>query len=287
MLLLVSPICSECVLGAKAVRSSILDRYPEVAAIVVWQPMLEGDSAAAARRASGVFAGADAEQMYDAGRRTGGAYARGPFRGNWNQADAALPPDHWLRAMRTKPEAEEPEWDLYMMYPPGVRWEGETPPRPAHFIRHLGRGGAEDRSIYFRDRFDAEPRTGDLYEAMAEMASDALGAATNSAHEVQANARHIELLGFEGCPLTPRLRENLRSATARLGVSFRDVDLTALPEDDSRRGYPAPTILVDGADLFGLPQPLRGNLGCRVYPDGLPRAQAIAEAIRGLSSSGN
>lgn len=28
-------------------------------------------------------------------------------------------------------------WDVYLLYPPGVRWEGSTPPRPAFWMHQL------------------------------------------------------------------------------------------------------------------------------------------------------
>jgi hypothetical protein len=88
----------------------------------------------------------------------------------------------------------------------------------------------------------------------------------------------IELLGFPGCPNTPRMRENLRSAVASLGPawSFTDTDQGTLPEGDPRRGYPAPTILVNGNDLYGMPPPRTPSMGCRVYPGGVPDAAELA-----------
>ena len=82
----------------------------------------------------------------------------------------------------------------------------------------------------------------------------------------------IELLGFPGCPNTPAMRENLTAALAAIGKgwAFQDTNQEALPEDDPRRGYPTPTILVNGRDLFGLPVPTAPSMGCRLYPGGVP-----------------
>src|SRR5262245_19883832 len=63
-----------------------------------------------------------------------------------------------------------------------------------------------------------------------------------------ASAMKIEVLGFEGCPHTPDLLANTQSAAAAAGVAVVYVDQHHLAEDDLRRGYPAPTILVDGRD---------------------------------------
>ena len=32
----------------------------------------------------------------------------------------------------------EPAWDVYLLYPPGILWEKEGPPRPAFFMHQLG-----------------------------------------------------------------------------------------------------------------------------------------------------
>ena len=59
---------------------------------------------------------------------------------------------------------------------------------------------------------------------------------------------HIAFIGSSTCPNTPLLRENLRQAIklldAQLIVEY--LDQNHLPEDDIRRGYPTPTILLDG-----------------------------------------
>jgi|GEM_PF-1959405 len=89
----------------------------------------------------------------------------------------------------------------------------------------------------------------------------------------------IELLGFPACPLTPRLRANLSRALG--GAAFTEVDQELLPSGDPRRGWPAPTILVDGRDLFGLHAPASAEMGCRIYEGGVPTADEIAARLRG------
>ena len=32
----------------------------------------------------------------------------------------------------------EDAWDIYLVYPPGVRWDGELPPAPAYWMHQLG-----------------------------------------------------------------------------------------------------------------------------------------------------
>jgi len=88
----------------------------------------------------------------------------------------------------------------------------------------------------------------------------------------------IELLYFDGCPNTPKMLDSLDYAVIHSAIaasSLERTDLTTLPEDDLRRGYGSPTILVDGHDLFGASAPASPNMSCRIYPDGLPTTQAI------------
>ena len=151
------------------------------------------------------------------------------------------------------------------------RWEGEAP-NPDAFIRHLGRD-EQGRSRYWRDRFNAPPTTGELHEAMERMGRDILGAPT---------AMKIELLGFPGCPDTPAMRRSLHAAIESLGsgLTYDDVNQESLARDDPRRGWPTPTVLVNGEDLFGLAPPTAPLMRCRAYEGGVPNAEAIAARLK-------
>jgi hypothetical protein len=90
--------------------------------------------------------------------------------------------------------------------------------------------------------------------------------------------RRITFLGSQGCPNTPPLRASLARALALLGngLEVEDVDQDRLALDDPRRGYPTPTILIDGSDLFGMPSPKNRFPACRIYGGGLPSPDEIA-----------
>ena len=41
----------------------------------------------------------------------------------------------------------------------------------------------------------------------------------------------------------------------------------------------SPTVLINGIDLEGLPEPESGNLACRYYSNGIPSVESIINAI--------
>ena len=88
-----------------------------------------------------------------------------------------------------------------------------------------------------------------------------------------------------GSPV-PQMRENFRRAVVLLGVEIavREIDLEDLREGDPLLRYAAPTVLVDGRDLMGLPPRSRAALSCRLYPGGLPDAETLASRLGPLVS---
>lgn len=97
---------------------------------------------------------------------------------------------------------------------------------------------------------------------------------------------HIEILGFADCPHTAPFRGRVETAVHRLGgFTVVTIDQESLPPNDLRRGYPAPTALVDGRDLFGLPTPSSPSMSCRVYPGGLPSVEEIEARLRSVRGS--
>jgi hypothetical protein len=92
------------------------------------------------------------------------------------------------------------------------------------------------------------------------------------------------LLYFDGCPLTPSVRQDLASAAAILGISVEEVDLARLPPGDPRLRYGSPTVLVDGRDVLGVPPSPDAGLACRPYLQGLPTAQRWAQLLRATTA---
>lgn len=96
---------------------------------------------------------------------------------------------------------------------------------------------------------------------------------------------NIEVLGFAECPNTFEFLERVKTAARRFErAKVVYIDQEALPISDLRRGYPTPTALVNGDDLFGLPRPASPSMGCRVYKGGLPAADRIEERLRAIAA---
>ncbi len=64
----------------------------------------------------------------------------------------------------------------------------------------------------------------------------------------------LELLTHDGCPCTPTMQASLLDALRSLRGwwAYRLVTQQTLSPADIRRRYPAPTVLHQGRDLFGL-----------------------------------
>ena len=94
---------------------------------------------------------------------------------------------------------------------------------------------------------------------------------------------NIELIAFSACPTLPLLRDSLRGALDHLAstAQFHEVDPGALADDDPRRCWACPTVLVDGLDLFdSAPASCAPLEGCRIYAHGLPDAGELIERLR-------
>lgn len=70
-------------------------------------------------------------------------------------------------------------------------------------------------------------------------------------------SQSVTFLTREGCVNTAVMRGRLDEALKGLSMSseYQVVDLDSLPNSDARRGYPTPTVLINGVDLFGYPAP--------------------------------
>lgn len=67
----------------------------------------------------------------------------------------------------------------------------------------------------------------------------------------------LVFLTRDGCVNTATTRTRLDEALGRLGVAtdYAVIDADTLSDSDARRGYGTPTVLDEGRDLFGMPEP--------------------------------
>ncbi len=74
-----------------------------------------------------------------------------------------------------------------------------------------------------------------------------------------------------------RVREAI--AKSEIDIEFKEVlvDTPAKAELHKYRG--SPTVLVNGIDLEGLPEPESGNLACRYYKNGITSVETMINAI--------
>src|SRR3954467_4684587 len=67
----------------------------------------------------------------------------------------------------------------------------------------------------------------------------------------------LVFLTRDGCVNTPDMVNNLDDALKSLGWAndYQYIDIGKLPSTDARTGYPTPTVLWKGNDIFGMPVP--------------------------------
>lgn len=93
----------------------------------------------------------------------------------------------------------------------------------------------------------------------------------------------IELLHFEGCPVSAEVLGILEGVVAKEG--FAAEVLPVIPDPDDRSDFSgSPTILVNGEDLFPAGRRAAHATSCRIYatpesPKNHPTAPMVREAL--------
>jgi hypothetical protein len=113
VVMLAAPTCGLCLQGVTEVQNALLSREsdPRLRPYIVWVPQLGGqekDIPAATRFVSD----ARATHYWD-GLRV------------------------MMRGYRATLGLSEDAWDVYLVYGPGARWEGELPPKPDYWMHQL------------------------------------------------------------------------------------------------------------------------------------------------------
>ena len=122
VLAILSPTCGECIEGHEVIQK-VFNRFESnrLSGLIVWLPMLAGDDASAATTQAGTFSdGRLLLQGWDRNREIGKAFEK------------------TLGLTRTA-------WDVYLVYEPGVTWNGELPPRPSYWMHQLTEDSGADQ----------------------------------------------------------------------------------------------------------------------------------------------
>jgi hypothetical protein len=98
------------------VQDEVLRQVPSegLAVYVVWEPILRTDDERSSRKATILFPDSRVVQYWTESTEVGRLF----------QDAIGL--------------TTEPAWDVYLLYPPGVRWDDAAPPRPELFMHQLG-----------------------------------------------------------------------------------------------------------------------------------------------------
>ena len=112
-----------CRQGASVIKTAVLEAIEDASlrAYVVWVPVLPADQRTAAQEASSLVPDKRASHFWD---------SEGALTRTFSRV-LGLPPGC-------------PVWDVYLTYPPGIRW-GQEPPAPLYWQHQLGAVAAAPR----------------------------------------------------------------------------------------------------------------------------------------------
>lgn len=119
---LLSPTCGICQKGQGVVQSVFAKNANDarLRGFVVWLPMLPSDSKESAGAQAASFVDGRLMQQWDGERASGNLLAK---------------------TLGLKGAA----WDVYLLYAPGVKWDGEQPPAPAFWMHQLREESGDDQ----------------------------------------------------------------------------------------------------------------------------------------------
>jgi len=98
----------------------------------------------------------------------------------------------------------------------------------------------------------------------------------------------IEIQHFHGCPNSEEMINRTKKAVTQseLEIEYKEVIVDTPEKAEQYKFRGSPTVLIDGKDLEGLPEPESGNLACRYYKNGIPSVERILKAIENCTKEG-
>ena len=96
-----------------------------------------------------------------------------------------------------------------------------------------------------------------LFASVCAIAVTVTLGASASAAKAPTKMKALVFLTRDGCVNTPDMVNNLEDALKALGWSndYQYINIGKLKKTDPRTGYPTPTLLWKGRDIFGMPVP--------------------------------
>jgi hypothetical protein len=115
------------------VQENVLREIPSenLAVYAVWEPILRTDDERSSRKATTLFPDPRVTNYWVGTTEVGELF----------QAPIGL--------------TTEPAWDVYLLYPPGVKWESDAPPSPEFFMHQLGGRLPDDKRLEGRKLADS------------------------------------------------------------------------------------------------------------------------------------
>lgn len=171
-LAILSPTCGACVHGAEAIKTVVLPGAGAVPVFVVWAPMLPADGGPSASAGSEALKAPGVRQYWDPSRSVGASFRRDVFPHAVEEMKRSLPKEHFFDQYLVEREVAQPEWDIYMLFEPGVEWTDRAP-APARWLRQTalfakGEGGPMTSLLWAND-YAAAPVEGSLQEHLREL----------------------------------------------------------------------------------------------------------------------
>jgi copper chaperone CopZ len=174
-LAILSPTCGACVHGAEAIKAAVLPAGEALDVFIVWAPMLEGDGSEPASSSS-ALAAPRVRQYWDPARRVGTSFRQDVFPDAVAQMKRSIPKEHFLEPYLVKRDAEQPEWDIYLMFEPGVEWLDKAP-APSRWVRQTAMfragAGGEPTSVLWANDYASTPVEGSLTEHLRRLVQPA------------------------------------------------------------------------------------------------------------------
>jgi len=95
------------------------------------------------------------------------------------------------------------------------------------------------------------------------------------------NKTNIQIQYFNGCPNSSEMIRRVRTAISGMEdiVDYEEVLIETNESAENIKFRGSPTLLINGKDYDGLPEPVQISLSCRYYPNGLPSVAEIKKRI--------